>query len=151
MEVCSEHGDVGTRKLAYIAGPMRGVPLFNFPAFFHAEVILRQHGFIPINPARMDIEAGLDPWTLKDWDWHKFPEHWGTLDEVIERDVESLMGCDSIHMLPNWEKSVGARAEHALAVWMGKEVMYGCQGHKSQRCNWFEESTAEHSPSGGYL
>jgi hypothetical protein len=33
------------------------------------------------------------------------------------------MACDAIYRLPGWEQSVGARAESALAEWMGKAIM----------------------------
>src|SRR5690606_7315289 len=41
-----------TRKPhVYIAGPMRGLPLFNFPAFDAARDLAQREGFTPISPA----------------------------------------------------------------------------------------------------
>lgn len=46
----------------YIAGPMTGLPEFNFPLFFEAEELLKGHGFEVINPARED---GIDTSGMK--------------------------------------------------------------------------------------
>jgi hypothetical protein len=40
----------------YLAGPMRGVPLFNFPAFDAAAAALRKLGHTVFNPAERDNE-----------------------------------------------------------------------------------------------
>ena len=42
-------------KHIYIAGPMRGYPEFNFPAFYAAEERLRARGHAVFNPARRDV------------------------------------------------------------------------------------------------
>ena len=45
----------------YLAGPMRGVPEFNFPAFFRAAAQLEREGHIVFNPAAKDnAEYGTD-------------------------------------------------------------------------------------------
>lgn len=38
----------------YIAGPMSGIPEFNYPAFNTAEGQLFVAGFMPLNPARSE-------------------------------------------------------------------------------------------------
>jgi len=38
--------------------------------------------------------------------------------------LNTLMLCTHIYMLRGWERSKGARAEHAVAVWIGLEIMY---------------------------
>lgn len=43
----------------YVAGPMRGIPEFNFPAFFEAEDRPLKAGYDVINPARKDTDDGL--------------------------------------------------------------------------------------------
>jgi hypothetical protein len=39
----------------YVAGPMRGIPEFNFPAFHDAAARLRNEGHVVFNPAERDI------------------------------------------------------------------------------------------------
>jgi len=43
-----------TKKVVFIAGPMRGYKDYNFPAFDRAERILRNMGYHPVSPAVMD-------------------------------------------------------------------------------------------------
>jgi hypothetical protein len=102
----------------YLAGPMRGHFLMNFPAFDAAAADLRASGIDVISPADLDRAAGFDPTNLpKDWDWSRLPE--GMLREVAERDLAAVLICDSIHLLPGWQESKGARAERAVAEWLG--------------------------------
>lgn len=101
----------------YIAGPMTGYPEFNQKAFAEAEQLLMQAGFEPVNPATAHGED-LDGTTGDEK--HSQEE----LREIIRTDLDLLQGCGAIRMLKGWEKSLGARAEHAVAVWMGLEVWY---------------------------
>ena len=111
----------------YIAGKMRGIPLYNFPAFDSAASDLRSHGIEVVSPAELDREqAGFDPTKLPDdWDWNALPEDF-CLRHAAARDLAALMTCDAIHLLPGWQQSKGATAEHAVAVWLGLGVFeYG--------------------------
>lgn len=108
-------------RACYIAGPMRGYPRYNFDAFMAAEQEVSDLCFLPINPARIDIEHGFDPSTPED----KLTP--AMMAEFIERDVEAILKkADAIYMLKDWEASKGATAEHALAKWRGIEVIYQC-------------------------
>ena len=42
----------------YVAGPMRGFENFNYPAFDRCARVLLKQGWIVINPAELDREAG---------------------------------------------------------------------------------------------
>lgn len=95
--------------LYYIAGPMTGYPELNLPAFHAAKEFLQSEGNRAITPADLDSVFGFDA---------------AKLDFTIRIDFEAVMQCDSIYMLRGWEKSVGARAEHAIAVWRGIPVRY---------------------------
>lgn len=115
-----------SKKLTfYIAGPMRGLPYFNFPAFDEAALQLRNQGFEVISPAEMDRHIGFDPETLgPDYDWNDLNKCNFSLMDAIDRDVAALKKCDAIFMLRGWEKSKGAKAEKALAEWIGLVVSY---------------------------
>lgn len=106
----------------YIAGPMRGIQQYNFLAFDTAAERLRSIGRDVVSPAELDRLAGFDPYKLPaDTDWSHVPVHF-SLEAAIRRDVEAILGCDSICVLPGWEKSVGATAEVAIAKWRGMVV-----------------------------
>ncbi len=112
-------------KRIYIAGPMKGIPLFNFPAFDGAEawITLEWEGWQAVNPAQIDRDYGFDPTSLpEDHDWNVIPPSAGTREEIIRRDIEAVLSCDAIFMLPGWEKSAGAKAELHLARWAGKTI-----------------------------
>lgn len=105
----------------YLAGPMRGYPQFNFPAFDKAASLGRALKWEVISPADMDREHGFDERVH-----HDFTP--GERREFIRRDVEAIMSLraedgDAIAMLPNWEKSGGARAEYALAKWARLKIL----------------------------
>jgi hypothetical protein len=110
----------------YLAGKMRHVPLFNFPAFDAAAADLRSHGLTVISPAELDRAAGFDPVSLPaNWDWGTLPEDFA-LRHAAERDLAAILECDAIHLLPGWQESKGARAERAVAEWIGLGVFeYG--------------------------
>jgi len=88
----------GKPKRIYISGPMSGLPEHNFPAFFAAEERLKQAGFQPLNPAR---NFGGDTERER--------------SEYILADLELLLQCDGLAMLPGWGKSRGAKLEYLLA------------------------------------
>ena len=106
-------------KRCYIAGPMHGYPAWNFPAFDAAEEALAGAGWDVISPARMDREEdGFDERTSGNLK---------PIDHYIERDVRLLMSLepsrDVIVMLPGWERSKGATAERARALWRGLRIV----------------------------
>lgn len=107
------------KKRVYIAGPMRGYAEFNFPAFFRAEERAKKKGFRVINPARLDVKEHLDPRLLTPKQIKKI------LPYVVKRDLECLMKCDAIALLPGWEESAGATAEYLVAEWLDLEILDG--------------------------
>jgi hypothetical protein len=110
----------------YIAGPMKGIPLFNFPAFDKArDEINKWSECVAVSPADIDRAYGFDPSFLPDdYDWNLIPPSAGTRDEIIKRDIDALISCDEIYMLPGWKTSSGAKAELHLARWSGKTVRH---------------------------
>ena len=98
----------------YIAGPMRGKPQLNWPAFDAAKDFLLSLGLDPVSPADIDREAGISP---------EGPFDDLVVRDCMKRDLKELMECHALLMLPGWENSRGAIAEHALAVAMSIPVM----------------------------
>lgn len=110
----------------YIAGPMRGIKYFNFPAFDLAAKRLKKHfQWEVINPADLDRLTGFDPQTLpEDYDWNDLSACGFNLDDAIRRDIDAIMTCQGMVMLQGWENSKGACAERALAEWRGMDIHY---------------------------
>lgn len=82
----------------YIAGPMSGLPDFNYPAFHAAAKAWRAAGWTVLNPAE------------------NFEGHQGMpYADYIRKDLADLMTCDSIAFLPGWANSKGARLEKHVA------------------------------------
>jgi len=113
------------RKSIYIAGPMRGKPFFNFPAFDAAHDKLEDEGWNAISPADMDREHGFDALDMEpDSDWNDLSQVPFTIDECMERDLEAIKNADAIYMLKGWQNSTGAQAEYWCARWRGKEILF---------------------------
>lgn len=100
------------KRRVYIAGPMSGVPQFNYPAFRAAAVELRRLGYFVISP----VEIG-EAWAGGQ------TEH--PPQEYLRHDIEHLVHCDAIALLPDWDRSVGARCEAAIALTLGLAFMDG--------------------------
>jgi hypothetical protein len=113
--------------VVYIAGPMRGIPFYNFAAFDKAKVFLLKHGHRVISPADMDRENGFDPWTLpNDHDWESLDGF--DLRAAIRRDLVAIQESDAIFMLEGWQNSKGATVEKSVAEWLGLDVFYEFKG-----------------------
>lgn len=102
----------------YIAGPMRGKPDFNYPAFDEASRMLSSLGWDTVNPAQLDRDAGID---LEKVDPIR-PVPNRLLREVFKRDLSSLCDCDAIYLLPGSENSLGAVVECDLAKLLGLAI-----------------------------
>lgn len=119
------------QKSCYIAGPMSGIPEWNYPAFFKAEDQLKEEGWRVFNPARKDVENGFEDEDAKvDGDTAQAMEN-GNFDfrKAYLWDLARVVKGDGIYMLKGWEQSPGARGEHAAAVAMKKnypdyEIIY---------------------------
>ena len=101
----------------YIAGPMRGIDEYNFPAFDYAARRLRQAGHEAINPAELDRVVHIHEWT------NPLPE--GFMRGAMKRDLVAI--CDEAEgmvLLPGWEKSSGVVVEKALVDLLALPVFY---------------------------
>lgn len=110
----------------YLAGPMRGIPQFNFTAFHSAAAQLRAQGHEVFNPAERDEQAhGAEVSNSASGDLADIVHTGFNHRETMKADMAWI--CDhaeAIAMLPGWEKSKGARAELALAECLGLQVIY---------------------------
>jgi hypothetical protein len=110
---------------------MSGYPEFNFPAFFAAQAKLEAEGWEVYNPAAKESENEVqkdesfstgDNTTLvkNGWDYRS----------AFMWDCAKVISGDGIYMLPGWEFSPGASAEHAVAKFIKKQnpeyqIIYG--------------------------
>jgi Domain of unknown function (DUF4406) len=111
----------------YLAGPMTGLPQFNFPAFHAAAAVLRAKGVEIVSPAELDSDA-IKSEAIKSTDGKLSAEGtiggetWG---EILARDVIVIADTvDGIVFLPDWHKSRGARLEAFVALLTGKKHFY---------------------------
>ena len=93
-------------KRAYLAGPMTGYPDLNFPLFHRTAAHFRAQGIDVVNPAEINADPAA-----------------GWID-CMRNDIRELVTCDSILMLPGWEKSKGASLEHYIARQLELRVVY---------------------------
>ena len=101
----------------YLAGPMRGIPEFNFPAFHRAAKKLRDHGYDVFSPAEKgeEVQVTDDPNLQESIDFRR---------RVFALDMAYIAEhADTVALLPGWERSSGARAERALAEAIGLNLM----------------------------
>jgi len=104
----------------YLAGPMRGVPEYNFPAFREARARLREAGWTVICPAERDEDEGFVSAGLtgnEDLDDLDF-----SLPAALERCFLDVLRSDAVALLPGWARSEGARAEVLVAILTGRRV-----------------------------
>ncbi len=112
----------------YVAGPMRGYPEFNFPAFMMATARLRAAGHEVFNPAERDNEkhgTDISKGNVNGDENVAAAQHGFNLREALAADAKWI--CEeatAIFMLRGWEKSKGAVAEKALAEALGHKVWY---------------------------
>lgn len=122
------------RKIkVYIAGPMRGIPEFNFPAFDKAAAFGRSLGYEIISPAELDRDHGFNEKGCSakvNEQGHNAVVNLNFMRGAAWRDFLAIVGpnpetpgVDAVALLPGWENSKGANGELALAKWIGLEVL----------------------------
>ena len=92
-------------KRVYVAGPMTGIEDFNYPAFNTMADQLRAQGYEVENPADHGVVEGAQ---------------WA---DYMAYDLTRLGLCGMIALLPDWEKSQGARLEVLIAEQLGMTVV----------------------------
>ena len=110
----------------YLAGPMRGIPHFNFPTFYRAAKDLRAQGHEVFNPAERDErEHGKKVAASRTGDLAEAEARGFCLREALAEDMEWIcLHAEAIALLPGRERSKGANAEKATAEALSLQVIY---------------------------
>lgn len=104
----------------YLAGPMRGLPEFNAPAFHAAAKQLRANGFEVWSAAEHS-----DEWTATGLDDPANPDYTpDATSRYMQRDLPQVCKADAVAVLPNWHTSRGARIEVMVARMLKKPVFW---------------------------
>lgn len=88
----------------YVAGPMTGLPEFNYPAFRAAAERLRDAGYEVEDPST-NVNPTPD-------DYHGW----------LRAGLAQLIRCDGVALLDGWEASGGARLEVNVGATLGLRV-----------------------------
>lgn len=114
-------------RTIYIAGPMTGLALFNFPAFDAADEHLTRLGCRVMNPAEITRRlwfkrygevfdpSSSDPRIAAGGDIY---------EDFLREDVRTLAECDAVALLPGWENSKGVARELKVSDALGLPVFY---------------------------
>lgn len=104
----------------YLAGPMSGKPLYNFPAFEAANARLAALGHEVRSPVDIDHEV----WQ-KHYGRNFNPAEdvcdWGSpvLPEMMRGNLAAICAAEGIAFLPGWEQSRGATFERSVGEVLG--------------------------------
>jgi hypothetical protein len=110
-------------QLVYIAGPMTGIPEQNVPLFRETALRLRGMGYSVITPPMINMNfMGIG-----------HPEIPNPAAPGLRADMIAISLCDSICLLPGWEKSVGASLEVAIAITLSFKFIDYCTGEEIER------------------
>jgi len=108
------------QERVYIAGPMRGHDDWNFPAFDEAQKRLEQTGYTVISPANLCRQYNDTPDL---WDTYTEEEKKKKLRSIAKIDLDALATCDTIALLPGWQKSTGTTMELAYALFVHLRII----------------------------
>lgn len=95
----------------YLAGPMTGLPEFNYPKFEAVASTLRGKGYTVLSPAEIHHESS-DQRGTKLWQQYMRPS------------LKLMLDAEAVYMLSGWSGSRGARIEWQLAQDLGIPVFY---------------------------
>lgn len=113
----------------YLAGPMRGLPEFNAPAFHAGAAMLRAKGHEVFNPVENDaaVFGPMGPNPAGSEEAFAAAVKMSPLEArrlVFAMDTQYICKhADAVALLPGWTNSRGALAEYALAHAIGLEII----------------------------
>jgi uncharacterized protein DUF4406 len=112
----------------YLAGPMRGYPKFNFPAFHRAAAALRARGHFVFSPAEKDIQrhgTDISVGNATGSEAEAAAKHGFNLRIALSEDLAWICAeAEGIALLPGWQKSRGAKAEYAAADALSLAILH---------------------------
>lgn len=129
----------------YVAGPMRGVPLFGQPAFKTATTLLRSLPWITevFNPAERDESVGFDSSQAVTGSEEDMRRQNFSLREALGADLAYItQQADGVVLLNGWEKSLGAIAERNTAHALGLDI-YTFDGTLLSKIVQFDDATLD--------
>lgn len=94
-------------KRIYLAGPMTGLPEYNYPAFNAEAARLRAMGYHVENPAENPEQSS----------W----------EDYLRQAIRQMLTCDMVALLPGWEGSRGAGFERSVALQVGMALVMADQ------------------------
>jgi phosphoribosyl-ATP pyrophosphohydrolase len=100
---CALRGHPSLGPVIYVAGPMTGLPEWNYPAFHLAATQLRSVGYRVISPAEHELDE--TNWT-----------------GCVRRGLGELLTTDAVGVLSGWQTSRGATLEVHVAEALGMEI-----------------------------
>jgi hypothetical protein len=105
-------------KPIYLCGPMTGRPQFNIPLFDRVTAALRAQGYDIVSPGELDdAETRACALASPDGAPGSGSNNGQTWGDFLSRDIKIVVdNCEGIAMLPDWEKSRGARLEVYAAL-----------------------------------
>lgn len=98
----------------YIAGPMTGLPQFNYPAFQEASEQLRDAGYYTLSPtiSHLELTAPRPEVLQTEGEW----------EDYMRNGINQLIRADGVAVLSGWTGSRGATIEAELAANLGMPV-----------------------------
>ena len=94
----------------YLAGPMRGIPDWNYPAFQQAATVLRELGHTVVSPHEADEVVGGPEAASQD------------MPATMRRDLDLVLQQEAVVLLAGWSRSHGACLERHAADVVGIPV-----------------------------
>ncbi len=111
----------------YLAGPMRGMPNFNFPLFARATERLRAQGHSVFSPSENDIAEYGQEFVLNNPHGDNelaAKQHGFSLRYALAADTKWIcLFADAVALLPGWVLSKGACAEKELGEALGLTII----------------------------
>ena len=106
----------------YLAGPMTGHAQHNFPIFDHVAAKLEAQGYEVYNPAELTRAQYL---SVDNFLSRPEEEQLASAREYLAKELAWICRyADAICLLPGWENSFGARAEHEAARAVKIKVLF---------------------------